>query len=171
MLSQLHSEQDLCDGLARQVSDLTYFNRVLVYRFDGAGHGTVLSEENDGSLPSYLGLRFPASDIPKQARDLYILSTVRIIPDASYIPSPLHIAASLHKVGTPLKPVPIATLGIGTPLDLSNSMLSIQGVELELNPALVAGARDVTRRVLEEPAGAKKRLRERQITQRLFKKM
>ena len=49
--------------------------------------------------------------------------------------------------------------------------LPIQGTELELNPAFLAGARDVTRRVLEEPAGAKKRLRERQITHCLFKKM
>ena len=132
MLSQLHSEQELCDGLARQVRELTHFNRVMLYRFDESGHGTVLSEENDGSLPSYLGLRFPASDIPQQARDLYVLNTVRIIPNASYIPSPLHIAALLHKGGTPRKPEPIAAPGIVTPLDLSNSMLrSVSPIHLE----------------------------------------
>jgi light-regulated signal transduction histidine kinase (bacteriophytochrome) len=68
----------------------TGFNRILLYRFDEAGHGTVLCEQNDGTLPSYLDLRFPASDIPQQARDLYILNTIRIIPDANYVPSPLH---------------------------------------------------------------------------------
>jgi light-regulated signal transduction histidine kinase (bacteriophytochrome) len=88
-LSTLGGELELLQAITRQVRDLTGFNRVLLYRFDPAGHGTVLAEENDGTLPSYLGLRFPAGDIPRQARELYILNTVRIIPDAAYVPSPL----------------------------------------------------------------------------------
>ena len=88
-LSRLGTEGELCDALAKQVADLTGFDRVLLYSFDAEGHGTVLSEVNRGPLPSYLGLRFPASDIPKQARELYVLNTVRIIPDAGYAPSPL----------------------------------------------------------------------------------
>ena len=89
-LNSLRSEIELCQAITEQIKDLTGFNRVLLYRFDEAGHGTVLCEQNDGTLPIYLDLRFPASDIPQQARDLYVLNTVRIIPDASYIPSPLH---------------------------------------------------------------------------------
>ena len=89
-LSTLRNETELCQALANEVKNLTGFNRVLIYRFDEAGHGTVLCEQNDKILPSYLDLRFPASDIPQQARDLYVLNTVRIIPDASYVPSPLH---------------------------------------------------------------------------------
>ena len=89
-LNSLRSEIELCQAITEQIKDLTGFNRVLLYRFDDAGHGTVLCEQNDGALPSYLDLRFPASDIPQQARDLYVLNTVRIIPDASYVPSPLH---------------------------------------------------------------------------------
>jgi light-regulated signal transduction histidine kinase (bacteriophytochrome) len=89
-LNNLRSETELCQAITEQIRDLTGFNRVLLYRFDEAGHGTVLCEQNDGTLPSYLDLRFPASDIPQQARDLYVLNTVRIIPDASYVPSPLH---------------------------------------------------------------------------------
>ncbi len=88
-LSRLQNETELCDALARQIADLTGFDRVLLYCFDEEGHGTVLSEVNNGKLPSYLGLRFPSSDIPRQARDLYVLNTVRIIPDATYTPSPL----------------------------------------------------------------------------------
>jgi light-regulated signal transduction histidine kinase (bacteriophytochrome) len=88
-LNSLRSEIELCQAITEQIKDLTGFNRVLLYRFDEAGHGTVLCEQSDGTLPSYLDLRFPASDIPQQARDLYILNTVRIIPDASYVPSPL----------------------------------------------------------------------------------
>jgi light-regulated signal transduction histidine kinase (bacteriophytochrome) len=89
-LNNLRGETELCKAITEQIRDLTGFNRILLYRFDEAGHGTVLCEQNDGSLPSYLDLRFPASDIPEQARDLYVLNTVRIIPDASYVPSPLH---------------------------------------------------------------------------------
>jgi light-regulated signal transduction histidine kinase (bacteriophytochrome) len=88
-LSTLGSEIELLQAITRQVRDLTGFNRVLLYQFDEAGHGTVLAEENDGTLPTYFGLRFPASDIPHQARELYVLNTVRIIPDATYVPSSL----------------------------------------------------------------------------------
>ena len=88
-LSRVKNETELCEALARQVADLTGFDRVLLYCFDEEGHGTVLAEVNDGKLPSYLGLRFPASDIPRQARELYVLNTVRIIPNATYTPSPL----------------------------------------------------------------------------------
>ena len=88
-LSRLSTQHELCDALAKQFADLTGFDRVLLYNFDEEGHGTVLSEVNNGRLPSYMGLRFPASDIPQQARDLYVLNTVRIIPDAAYTPSAL----------------------------------------------------------------------------------
>ncbi|MEK6398450.1 MAG: GAF domain-containing protein, partial [Terriglobus sp.] len=89
-LSKLESAQELCDAITSQVALLTGYDRVLLYSFDEEGHGTVLSEKNNGRLPSYLDLRFPASDIPPQARELYVLNTVRIIPDAYATPSPLH---------------------------------------------------------------------------------
>jgi light-regulated signal transduction histidine kinase (bacteriophytochrome) len=88
-LSKLDGETELLQAITRQVKDLTEFDRVLLYRFDQAGHGIVLTEENNGTLPSYLDLRFPATDIPQQARELYVLNSVRIIPDATYVPSPL----------------------------------------------------------------------------------
>ncbi len=88
-LSRLSTEAELCQAITRQFQILTGFDRVLLYSFDAAGHGTVLAEENNGTLPSYLHLRFPASDIPQQARALYVSNTVRIIPDAAYRPVPL----------------------------------------------------------------------------------
>ncbi len=92
-LSKLESQEELCEAVTRQVAQLTGFDRVLLYCFDEEGHGTVLSEANSGRLPTYLDLRFPASDIPQQARELYIQNTVRIIPDATYRPSPLRTVA------------------------------------------------------------------------------
>ena len=115
-LSNLRSETDLCQAITEQIRSLTGFNRILLYRFDEAGHGTVLCEQTDGTLPSYLDLKFPASDIPQQARDLYVLNTVRIIPNASYVPSPLR--------GFGKRPVEA--------LDLSMSILrSVSPVHLE----------------------------------------
>ena len=115
-LSKLNSETELLQAITRQVKDLTGFDRVLLYRFDQAGHGTVLTEENNGTLPSYLDLRFPATDIPRQARELYVLNTVRIIPDATYVPSPLRATAQ----------------GTVEGLDLSMSLLrSVSPVHLE----------------------------------------
>ena len=54
-IGKVSTEADLCRFLAREVKDLTGFHRVLLYTFDEAGHGTVVAEENDGPLPSYLG--------------------------------------------------------------------------------------------------------------------
>lgn len=88
-LSKLESAQELCDAITTQVAQLTGYDRILLYSFDEEGHGTVLSEKNNGRLPSYLDLRFPAGDIPQQARELYVLNTVRIIPDVYSTPSPL----------------------------------------------------------------------------------
>jgi light-regulated signal transduction histidine kinase (bacteriophytochrome) len=98
-LNRLQDEGELCQALTDQVKKLTGYNRVLLYRFDEYGHGTVLCEETDNVLPSYLDLRFPASDIPPQARALYLQNTVRIIPDAMYTASPLR-AVNLRPIAT-----------------------------------------------------------------------
>ncbi|HEV2576806.1 MAG TPA: ATP-binding protein [Acidobacteriaceae bacterium] len=88
-LEQPQSASDLCESITVQIRQLTGFDRVMLYQFDEEGHGTVLAEDRNDRLPSYLGLRFPASDIPRQARELYLLNRVRIIPDVEYLPSPL----------------------------------------------------------------------------------
>ena len=88
-LARLKTRQELCQAFTDQFAALTGFDRTLMYCFDNEGHGTVLTESNSGRLPSYLDLRFPATDIPAQARALYVLNTVRIIPDANYTPSPV----------------------------------------------------------------------------------
>lgn len=71
------------------VRELTGFDRVMLYRFDEAGHGEVIAEDKLERLPPYLGLRYPATDIPAQARELYRSNWLRLIPDAAYEPVPL----------------------------------------------------------------------------------
>lgn len=77
-----------------QIRALTGFDRVKIYRFDASWNGRVVAEERSKALPSYLDLRFPASDIPAQARELYRINRIRLIPDVDYKPVPI-----LHDVG------------------------------------------------------------------------
>ena len=77
---------------ARQIRDVTGFGRVMVYQFDRDGHGQVLAESREEGYESYLGLRFPATDIPRQARELYMLNRIRLIQDAHYTPARLEPA-------------------------------------------------------------------------------
>jgi chemotaxis family two-component system sensor kinase Cph1 len=88
-LQQTESVIELCDLAAREMRRITGFGRVLVYRFNEDGHGHVLGESIEPDYDSYLDLYFPASDIPKQARELYRSNHIRLIVDAYYRPSPL----------------------------------------------------------------------------------
>ena len=68
---------------ARQVRAITGFDRVMVYRFDAEGVGEVIAESLKAGMTPLLGLHYPASDIPVQARALYLRNAFRIIPDVS----------------------------------------------------------------------------------------
>ena len=108
---------EICAAAAREFRRITGFNRVLIYRFDADWNGEVLAEDGDGVLPSYLGLRFPAADIPAQARELYRLNRLRLIPNADYTPVPI---------------VPEVSPLDGAPLDLTFAALrSVSPVHLE----------------------------------------
>lgn len=108
---------ELLQGAARAVARLTGFDRVMVYRFDGDWNGQVLAESLQPGADSYLGHHFPASDIPPQARELYRLNRVRLIPVSSYRPALLD---------PPFHP------GNGGPLDLSHAVLrSVSPIHLE----------------------------------------
>ena len=108
---------ELCAIAVEEVRRLTGFDRVMVYRFDGDWNGEVVAEDRAEGLNTFLGLRYPASDIPSQARALYRRNWLRLIVDAGYRPSPL---------------VPAQNPLTGTPLDLSRSMLrSVSPIHLE----------------------------------------
>jgi PAS domain S-box-containing protein len=81
--------QALCDESARIVRDLTGYDRVMVYRFDDAGHGEVFSETKRPELEAFLGNRYPASDIPQIARRLYERNRVRLLGDINFTPAAL----------------------------------------------------------------------------------
>ena len=78
-LSSTTSLQSLCDDTAKKVKSLTGYDRVMIYRFDRDWNGTVIAEAKENDLVSFKGLKYPASDIPEQARALFLKQGVRII--------------------------------------------------------------------------------------------
>lgn len=113
------------DEAARQVRALTGFDRVMVYRFDKTGSGEIIAEHARSGIGSFLGMHYPASDIPRQARALYVRNTIRIISDIHAVPSPI---------------VPEAPGG-EHPLDLSMSVLrSVSPIHIEYLNNMGVGA-------------------------------
>lgn len=85
-----------CEVAARQLKALSGYDKVMVYQFDKDWNGTVVAEEQEPGMESYLGLTFPASDIPRQARAMYLDNPYRMIPNRDYVP------VSLYPVINPL---------------------------------------------------------------------
>ena len=86
---------ELAQDAARQMKILSGFDRVMVYRFHPDGSGEVIAEVAAAGLESFMGLHYPASDIPKQARALYQRNWLRIISDVNATPVPL-VADATH---------------------------------------------------------------------------
>jgi two-component system, chemotaxis family, sensor kinase Cph1 len=79
----------LCKVAAIEFRKLIGYDRIMVYRFLDEGAGTVLAEDRRPGLHSFMNHHFPASDIPQQARALYVRNLLRVIPDVSYVAAPL----------------------------------------------------------------------------------
>lgn len=92
-MSAIESGKDIsevCRITASELKRLSGFDKVMIYSFDHDWNGTVLAEEKEPEMESYLGFTFPASDIPKQARQMYLKNPYRLIPDANYKPVRLY---------------------------------------------------------------------------------
>lgn len=80
---------DLSARAAAIFSRLTGFDRVMIYRFLDDDTGKVVAERHAPDIDGFLNHHFPASDIPRQARALYVRNRVRVIPDVGYVPAPI----------------------------------------------------------------------------------
>lgn len=77
----------LCDTVVEDVQKLTGYDRVMVYKFhEEDNHGEVVSEIRRSDLEPYLGLHYPATDIPQAARFLFKQNRVRMICDCNASP-------------------------------------------------------------------------------------
>ncbi len=83
------SSAELCDLAVRGLQTITGYHRVMVCLFDDDGDGEVVAESCDPSLPPCLGLRFPASFIPPQAKQQFLHQRLGMVPNADYTPVPI----------------------------------------------------------------------------------
>jgi light-regulated signal transduction histidine kinase (bacteriophytochrome) len=81
--------EQLIDSATNEIRDLTDFDRVMYYKFDEDYNGQVVAEATVRGADSFLGLRFPASDIPYRVRRLYMSTTCRYLPDLNEPQVPL----------------------------------------------------------------------------------
>ena len=115
-LEGIERVEDLCQAAAKRLKALLEFDRVMVYRFHPDGSGEVIAEARESEVDSYSGLRYPKSDIPRQARELYLRNRLRIIADVNDTPVPVVPAQRLD----------------GDPIDLSLSTLrSVSPIHIE----------------------------------------
>ncbi len=105
---QATSRSELCELAVRGLRAITGYDRVMAYRFGEDGHGEVVAEARAAELEPFLGLNYPATDIPPQARRQYLRQRVNVIVDSDYLPVPLLVDPVLDD---------------GTPLDLTHSVL------------------------------------------------
>jgi light-regulated signal transduction histidine kinase (bacteriophytochrome)/CheY-like chemotaxis protein len=113
-LQEALMEAEVCWIAAKEARRLTGFDRVMVYRFALDWSGEVVAEDREDGVDSYLGTHFPASDIPKQARELYTRKLLGLIPDVTY------------------SPVPLLAMDEEPPLDMSQCVLrSVSPIHLE----------------------------------------
>lgn len=85
-LSQMLADKDINDILentVKQIKNIIGYDRVMIYKFHEDGHGEVVAEEKEEKLDTWLGLHYPAADIPQQARKLYIKNLIRLIADVN----------------------------------------------------------------------------------------
>jgi two-component system, chemotaxis family, sensor kinase Cph1 len=102
--------RDYCTALAAAIRELSGYDRVMIYQFaeDCSGHVVAESMSEHKGLETFLDLHYPASDIPAQARALFLKNSVRMLPDAQYVQSAL---------------LPVLNPITGLPLDMSHAFL------------------------------------------------
>lgn len=92
---------ELAQQAVMTIRTTTGFDRVMMYRFNQDGSGSVIAENKCEEADSFLGLHYPETDIPKQAKELYRLNLLRIIPNTLYDRIPLNPALN-PKTSLPL---------------------------------------------------------------------
>lgn len=125
-IQRMHGVDDLLALAVDEIARLTGFDRVMAYRFLHDESGEVVAECKREDLEPFLGQRYPASDIPAQARRLYVVNPIRLIADMGYTPVPIE---------PDINPL------TGRPLDLSHSVLrSVSPVHVEYLSNMGVGA-------------------------------
>lgn len=131
MMENTLSLQQLCQAVADETRRITGYDRVMIYRFDKDFNGEVFAESREDNLEPFLGLHYPHTDIPAQARELYLRNLVRIIADVNYTPVPiltqdngnanktLDLSLSVFRSVSPIHIQYLKNMGVGATLTVS----------------------------------------------------
>ncbi len=92
------SVKELCSEAAEIFRELTGYDRVMVYQFLDDDAGVVVGESTSSGTSTFMNHHFPASDIPKQARALYLRNKSRVIQDVEYVASPIRSKHDLSEL-------------------------------------------------------------------------
>lgn len=123
--------KDLFAKIPRVLRKLTGYERVMVYRFDTDGHGEIVAEEKAEDMEPFFGLHYPATDIPRQARQLFLLQRVRTIVEVNYVPvsvqgnrdlihdEPLDMTYCSLRSSSPIHIEYLQNMGVGASLAIS----------------------------------------------------
>ncbi len=123
--------------VALVVCDITKFDRVMIYRFDTNWEGEVIAESRVDSVNSYLGTRFPAGDIPPQARRLYTSNLVRTIADTEA--KPIHVLPALNPLT--LQPIDLSHSSLRSLSPVHVEYLRNMGVQASMSISLIQNGR------------------------------
>ena len=135
-LKHISDVDELCKRTARYLRNVLGYDRAMVYQFAHDGSGQVISEAKSSQLESFLGQHFPASDIPRQARDLYLKNTIRAIPDSDG--PTVRIEPEIDASGNPVD-LSFATLRSVSPIHCE--YLRNMGVGASMSISIIAGGR------------------------------
>lgn len=102
------SVRGFCQQVTEEVRAITGLDRVMAYRFHADHHGEVIAESKRDALDPWLGLHYPAADIPQPAREIFKRIWIRPLPDAA---------------GPLVELVPLANPETGLPLDMTHCAL------------------------------------------------
>ena len=127
VINQIHDFDKKLNVVASEFKNLTGIDRVMIYKFDDNYNGQVISESKEESLNSFLGLFFPESDIPKQARKLYLRKLLRTIPNVNYkavdlvrnTEKPLNLGDSYLRSVSPIHIEYLKNMGVNATLTIS----------------------------------------------------
>jgi two-component system, chemotaxis family, sensor kinase Cph1 len=125
-----HSLKQLCQLVAEGTREITGYDRVMIYRFDADYNGEVFAESVRHDLEPFLGLHYPHTDIPAQARELYMKNLLRLISDIDYVPVPIYtiedapaknldLSLSILRSTSPIHVQYLQNMGVGATLTIS----------------------------------------------------
>jgi len=129
-MNSTHTLKELCQMVAKGTQEITGYDRVMVYRFDKDYNGEVFAESVREDLEPFLGLHYPHTDIPVQARELYMKNLLRLIVDINYTPVPLYtvdngkdknldLSLSILRSTSPIHVQYLQNMGVGATLTIS----------------------------------------------------